>query len=310
MASRWRDIPEVGTVLGIRFVLLLCNVCGRRVTRGFVSMLALYYTLFSRNARSSSRGYLERMGLPHGFWAVYRHVRTFALTVADRVFLVQDKFEKFEVTHTGHEHLEAALATGKGAVLLGAHLGSFEVMRVRSVARGVPINVVGDFGNAERINSVLQKINPSLNTRLISMSGGPVKLAFAVKDAIDRGELVALLGDRANEADAVEVEFLGSTARVTTGPYLLASVLRCPIYLTVALHHAPNRYDLYCEPFAEAVELPRGKRDEALQAYAQRYMQRIEHYCRLAPDNWFNFFPFWEPAAAALPAASEPESTE
>jgi len=291
--TTWRDIPEVGTALGLRLGLLVCRVFGRRLTRAFVSVLALYFTLLSRNARDSSRAYLRRMGLPHGFWQVYAHLRYFAWTVADRVFLVQDRFDDFELTHEGHEHLQALLAEGRGALLLGAHIGSFEVMRAQSGTRDIPINVVGDFGNAERINAVLERVNPKLNTRLISMNGGPVKLAFQVKEAIDRGELVALLGDRASARDGVEVEFLGGRARVSAGPYLLASVLKCPIYLTVALHHAPNRYELHCEPFALEVDLPRGKRDEAIRAYAQRYMDRLEHFCRLAPNNWFNFFPYW-----------------
>ncbi|HME68691.1 MAG TPA: lipid A biosynthesis acyltransferase, partial [Myxococcota bacterium] len=74
---------------------------------------------------------------------------------------------------------------------------------------------------------------------------------------------------------------------------LLASILRCPIYLTFGLHHVPNRYDLYCESFAEQVHLPRNQRDQVLAEYAQHFAERLEYFCRLAPDNWFNSFDFW-----------------
>ncbi len=77
------------------------------------------------------------------------------------------------------------------------------------------------------------------------------------------------------------------------GPYLLASVLHCPIYLTFGLYRGGNRYDMVCEPFAERVDLPRGAREEALAAYVQRYADRLAEHVQEAPDNWFNFFDFW-----------------
>jgi predicted LPLAT superfamily acyltransferase len=117
---------------------------------------------------------------------------------------------------------------------------------------------------------------------------------LAAKEAIERGELVAILGDRVGVNEkTVTVDFLGAPARFPTGPFTLAALLKCPIYLTFGLYHAPDRYDLYCEPFAESLELPRGRREEAIAAHAQRYAERLEHYCRLAPDNWFNFYDFW-----------------
>jgi predicted LPLAT superfamily acyltransferase len=69
------------------------------------------------------------------------------------------------------------------------------------------------------------------------------------------------------------------------------------VLLTFGLHRPPNRYELYCEPFAEQVLLPRAQREEALREHVQRFASRLEHYCRLAPDNWFNFYDFWSKRA-------------
>ena len=89
------------------------------------------------------------------------------------------------------------------------------------------------------------------------------------------------------------VDFLGSKAQLPAGPYLLAASLRCPVYLTYGVYRAPNRYELHCEPFAAAVVLPRGRRSDAIQQYAQRYADRLAAWCHEAPDNWFNFYDFW-----------------
>jgi len=84
--------------------------------------------------------------------------------------------------------------------------------------------------------------------------------------------------------------------------FALAAVLGCPVYLTFAVYSRPNRYDLYCEPFAEKLEAPRGQRSAILTASVERYAARLEHYCRMAPDNWFNFFDFWGDARAGRTA--------
>ena len=119
--------------------------------------------------------------------------------------------------------------------------------------------------------------------------------AKEMENAIERGELVAMLADRTlTKSRSADVNFLGARARFPTGPYLLASVLKCPVYLVFGLHRPPNRYDLYCEPFSEQIRLPRRSRDDALRDQAQRFAERLEHYCRLAPDNWFNFYDFWK----------------
>ena len=304
----WHRLPEAGSVIGLRGIALWVKLLGRGPARLLVGVLAVYYFIFWSAPRRHSRDYLRRVGVPHGPRQVLRHLWVFGVTMVDRLLFVQDRFEHFEIERHGHEHLQEQLATGSGAILLGAHLGSFEVMRTQSHHFRVPLNVVGEFSNAQMLNGILNRLNPDIDARLIPAKPGGLELALQIRDAISRGEFVAILGDRIFEdTPSVEVEFLGGTIRLPTGPYEFASVLRCPIYFTTALHTEPNRYTLHCEPFAQQVQLPRKARKEALAAYAQAYADRMAHYCRLSPYNWFNFFDFWstrEPVETpALPPA-------
>jgi predicted LPLAT superfamily acyltransferase len=115
-----------------------------------------------------------------------------------------------------------------------------------------------------------------------------------VSERLEQGEMVAILADRVGLNDKqVDVDFLGAKVAFPTGPFLLAAVLKCPVYLVFGLYFEPNRYELFCEPFAERLELPRAGRADALRAVVQRYAERLEHYARRAPDNWFNFHDFW-----------------
>ena len=304
----WLDMAEVGTLLGVRFVAGLGSLFGRSAARAFVAILALYFTLRRSDLRKWSRAYLRRMGHAHDFAAIYAHIRAFADTAVDRLFLIQGQFQRYRFTQSGHEHMLRLKREGRGAILLGAHLGSFEAMRTRSDAHDIPLNVVGYFRNAARINSVLQQLNPTLNVRLIEVAPESPAFVLKIKERIEAGELVAILGDRVGHGAKTEVRFLGGRVELPTGPYALAAVLGCPIYLTFGLYRAPRSYDLYCELFAEKVVLSRKRRQRELNDYAQRYAERLEHYCRLAPDNWFNFYDYWLPegddAAGTRPSSA------
>lgn len=289
----WTRVGEKGSRLGIWFVVWFCRVFGRAFTRLLLRPVVLYFVALAPVARRASRDYLRRMGQPHRFRDVYAHCLRFAHTTLDRMFFVLGRADLFRVTRTGSHHLTELMRQGRGALLFGAHVGSFEAMLGVAEHNAVPLNIVGYFKNARLLNDVLQKLNPNAHARLITVEPG-IDFVLRLKERIDAGELVALLADRVGLGErAVEVDLLGGRVSLPVGPYLLASILRCPIYLTFGLFHEPNRYDLYCEPFAERVELPRTDRERAARDYVERYAQRLEHFCRLAPDNWFNFYDYW-----------------
>ena len=292
--AEWMRRPEKGTVLGIKALLLFCRIFGRRGGIVLLRVIVFYYAIFAGAARRAAQDYLRRLGQPAGFWPAYRNILYFAVCALDRVFLVRGETGRFVVTYNGMEHLERLRAEGRGAILLGAHLGSFEAMRAYGKHEALPINILAYFHNARMINTFLATVGADFRGRVIEIDPQDTSYIFQVQAAIERGELVAVLGDRVgvNEKTAT-ARFLGAPARFPTGPYTLAALLRCPIYLTFGLYRAPNRYDLYCEPLCEQLELPRGAREAALAAHVQRYADRLEHYCRLAPHDWFNFYDFW-----------------
>jgi predicted LPLAT superfamily acyltransferase len=298
-SSEWLSQGERGTIALIRFTAWLTSFLGRGPMRIVIGVTALYYCLFDRKVVASSRAWLTRVhGHPARYRDIFRHVATFAQVTLDRLYFARGETNRFTFTREGNEHLIALSREKRGAILLGAHLGGFEAMRAAADDERFPVTIVGHFENATMITTLLRELDPDFDGRVIHAGQDSVTLALSLRDAIGRGEMVALLGDRIglNEKH-VQVPFFGVPARFATGPILLASVLRAPIYLVFALYRAPNHYALHCEPFADSVELPRGHRQEALEALVARYARRLEAHCRTAPDNWFNFFDFWEERA-------------
>ena len=290
----WMRRREKGTIFGVRMLLLFCRIFGRRGGTLLLRVIVFYYALFAGPARRAVQEFLRRVGQSAGFWGAYRNLYHFAVCALDRVFLVRGETGRFTVHSTGEEHLRALQGSGRGAILLGAHLGSFEAMRAFAKAGQLPVNILAYFHNARMINTFLETVGADFRGRVIEIDPRDTSYIFAVQAAVERGELVAILGDRVgvNEKTAT-AQFLGAPARFPTGPYTLAALLRCPVLLTFGLYRGGSRYDLYCEPLCEQLELPRGARAAALAVQVQRYADRLEHYCRLAPDNWFNFYDFW-----------------
>jgi predicted LPLAT superfamily acyltransferase len=293
----WLTAQERGAVTGIRLVFVLARLFGRAPARLFLRVVALWYVLMDGAARSASRGWLTRVyGRPASFWECYRHILCFARVTLDRVFLLMDAHDTFTVNRTGSHYLAALSRAKRGAVLVGAHLGSFEAMRAGAEREDFPINIVGHFENARMINALLSELNPRASARVLHVGKDPIGFATQARDCIAAGEMVAILADRVGLNDKqVVVRFMGGDAAFPTGPFLLAHALKCPVYLVFGLYFEPNRYELFCEPFAEQLDLPRGDRQNALRAVVQRYAERLEHYARMAPDNWFNFYDFWKP---------------
>ncbi len=253
-----------------------------------------WYALLHHDVRAASRDYLNRVFGRAGFWMVQRHMQTFARTTLDRLFFLRGRRDLFDLQFDGLERLRALKARGQGAILLGAHLGSFEAARITGEFQEFPLNILVHTANAVRINAYLGSVNPGATPRIIEIDPGDRSYIFGVQEAVERGEWVAILADRVGINDrAVQVDFLGDMAWFPAGPYVLAAALGCPVYLTFGLYHEPNRYRLYAELFSARLELPRRGRAEALQAHAQRFARRLESYVRRAPYNWFNFYQFW-----------------
>jgi len=136
---------------------------------------------------------------------------------------------------------------------------------------------------------------------------GP-ETAVTMSDAVERGEWVVMVGDRiaiSEEGDRVAwVPFLGELAPFPVGPYILASLLKCPTYLLFSLRHG-DRHQVHFQKFADCVVLPRQNRAGALESYVRSFARALENHTKLAPLQWFNFFDFWRPAGLVPPTADE-----
>ncbi len=310
--TEWAERPERSNLTLLRAMTWLSLRLGRPFGRVVLRLIALYFVLFSPAACRASRDYLRRtLGKPPGMREVFRHMFTFATTIHDRIYLINGRFDLFDIQLQGQAHVHAVLAQGRGAFLLGAHLGSFEV--VRALGRTVPdlrVAVAMYEDNARNINAAIAAINPAAAPEVIPL--GRVDAMLQVREALDNNRLVGMLADRTLLRDAGasvrRMDFLGTPAAFPLGPLHMAAMLKRPVLFMTGLHLGGNRYAVHFDVVADFTNIRREERAAAVQAALARYVERVEHHCRTAPYNWFNFFDFWQDAGATEPRLSDQET--
>ncbi|NBB93681.1 MAG: acyltransferase [Gammaproteobacteria bacterium] len=298
--AHWRERPEGGN----RFWLALIRWCILHVGRPFAQLCmfptTLYFFAVRGPERRASRQWLEHVEAPHRGWiGVLIHIYTFAITIVDRVLLLAGRGEELDIRPEGVEHLHEALDRGRGCLLLGSHLGSFEAIRVFS--RQAPpqyrhLKVVMDRDQNSLMTRMLEDIEPSIRETVIDARQPGPAIVLSAGSVVEAGGMVAMLADRSRSGEtAMNVSFLGRPARLPAAPLAIADTLEVPTILVFGLYEGRRRYRLVFEPLPGPAQRAgsRSERRALLEQRVQRYADRLGHYARRYPYNWFNFYDFW-----------------
>jgi predicted LPLAT superfamily acyltransferase len=297
MKQAWIERPEGGTTFGYKLISGFAKSCGRTAARLALYPITLYFLIRRGPERRASRDYLRRvLGRRTTLWDVAQHIFCFAAVTLDRVFLLSERFKRFDIQVFGLEEVRKASSQQRGVLIFGSHLGSFEALRALAHSRpDVIVRPVIDIEQNPALSKILASFNPALASTIINARQDGTTTALAIKEALDDKALVTLLVDRARPGNRITVaDFLGLPAPFPTGPWQLAAALQVPVLLCFGLYRGGNRYELYFEPFADPLRIERANRSAGIEAAARRFAERLTHYTRSAPYNWFNFYDFWQ----------------
>lgn len=303
----WAAINEASFVGGMRLLFWICRVFGRWPFRLALYPVLVWYVATQGRARRASSTYLARAGAPHGVLGVVRHFGAFAEAILDKMLLWGGLFDFSNVSLHGAEPLLEMIESRRGALLVCAHLGNLDLCRALSLRTpGLRVTVLVHTRHAQAFNAMLAKLDPRSQLNLMQVTEMTPAMAMQLSERIERGEFVVIAGDRVPVSAAPRVAmapFLGQAAAFPIGPYVMASVLGCPLYTMFALRQG-ERHELHFECLRERVVLPRATRAQALDDLAADYAARLERHARRAPLEWFNFYDFWQQPGSERPDAA------
>ena len=302
--SNWWQMRERGTALGIRLLALSRRLLGRRITECFLHPVVAYFVLSSPSARLASSRYFAALkrstpgqSTPRpGWFSCYRHLLSFAESGCDKFAAWSGQIRSESMRFDDPSAFSRLTESGKGALIIGAHLGNLEMTRALAVRDGrAKVTAIVYTEHAKRFNSLLAGVNSAFASKLVEVRDFGPETAMMMQERIDAGELLVIVGDRvpAHEMGrTVDVPFLGEMAPFAQGPYVLAHALGCPVYLFFCLKES-GVHRLYFEQFADRICLPRKERAQHVASWAGRFADRLAYFVRKSPYQWFNFYDFW-----------------
>ena len=299
----WAQINECSFLAGIYLLFWIIRVLGRWPLRAALYPVVLWYMMTRPAARAASQDYLRRLAESQeqefrkpGVLNVFRHFSCFAESILDKMLLWSGLYKTDQVKFVGKELIMAQIAAHRGGLLICCHLGNLELGRFLSKQLpGLKLTVLIHTKHAQRFNRLLAQLDPESQIDLMQVTELSPATAIILASKLAQGEFVAIAGDRIPVSPHPRIalaEFLGTVAPFPVGPYILASLFQCPVYLMFSSNHGLTA-EIHFESFYETIRLPRKDRDQALALIAAEYARRLEHFCRRAPLQWFNFYDFW-----------------
>jgi predicted LPLAT superfamily acyltransferase len=301
--GHWAQINEAGFVAGMRLLFWIWRVLGRWPFRLVLYPVLAWYLLARPTARAASAAYLQKIAafrgassVTPGMPAVMRHFAAFAECILDKLLLWGGWSSRSDTRFFGTGQLDDDIARQRGGLIICSHFGNLELCRVLARQRtDLKLTVLVHTRHAQKFNQLLAQLDPGSQLNLLQVTEMSPVTAMLLNERVARGEFVVIAGDRvpvSSTSRTCEACFLGETARFPIGPYVLASLLQCPVYLMFSMR-VGQCSEIHFEHFRDTIRLPRKTRDVALSALAQAYAERLQHFCLRAPFQWFNFYDFW-----------------
>jgi predicted LPLAT superfamily acyltransferase len=313
----WATRQERGSAVALQVIVWIALKLGRTAARLLLWPISAYFWATAPAARRASAKYLRKIEVASGrqtnSLSTFKHIHTFASVLLDRVFMLADSIDqapRFDTRMERFDQMKAVHESRQGGVFVGAHVGSFEALRVlgmrhpteQAVFPNLIVRMAMYEENARKIKAMLDAINPEASQYVVAL--GSVSAMLELDAIVARGEFIGMLADRHlgaknTEGSVSSISFLGENALFPTGPFRLAMVLKKPVFMMFGLYQGANRYDICFEPLEVPALSPvadggRPNRQQQLDAWQRAYVQRLEHFCKIAPYNWFNFYDFWQ----------------
>ena len=277
-----------GSGWSIGLVLTLYRLFGYKFIYYLMYPVTFFYYIFAGNVKKSLIIYYEHLSLPFSEKIYYEHLRQFAICMVDR-FITKIDPDSYIYEYENREMPAETLR--HATILLQSHFGGWAAS---SNANNIQnrLNIVMREVMLDEIKKIERSIDPQRDIRVIDLNGGTISASVQIANALLDDEVVAMMGDRAASKKAeIEMIFLGEPANFNKSPFQIAYKMEKPILVYFVIYKGIQHYRVeYLK-----IEMDRSKNEEeAIEEALKTYIGLYEKVVRQYPNQWFNFYNFWE----------------
>jgi predicted LPLAT superfamily acyltransferase len=292
----------------MRIMAFIYKVFGRMVFNIILVPVMAYFYLRRSEARKASKAFLGRvracypdaLGESSISWLSYRHFLSFGQSLLDKFVAWSQTPTDITVDQDQREMLQEVVNSGVGCLVIGSHFGNLEYSRGISLRHPhLVFNILIYDQHAQKFTALIDEVKSDRRMNMIQVTDIDMALAFELKEKVKRGEWLMIAGDRVpvNEISRVsEAPFFGENASFPVGPYVLANLLGCPVYL-LHCYREGKQHRIAVELFEEKFQIDRKHREKAYQQAVEKYAAALERQVARQPLQWFNFYDFWNQSA-------------
>lgn len=223
---------------------------------------------------------------------LFRNHYAFGQVVIDRFASYAGK--RFEIQLDGPDIYREVESAGTGFMTISSHVGNFE-MAGYALHASRRLNVLGYGGEVEAVKSGRNRLLSENNIRMVPVTDG-ISHIFVLREALENGETVDIHGDRLfGSTKSLVCNVLGAPAHLPQGPFALATSVSAPLPVIAVFCMKTGHREFTVS--LQRLDVPSDdalSRKDRTQILAQRYADALSEILRSYPDQWFNFFEFWD----------------
>jgi predicted LPLAT superfamily acyltransferase len=296
--GEWKGNTGGGT-LGQRGLIFFFRWWNLRPGYAIMAMVVPFYMLFSRRNYLSIYLYFRRQfhfSRWKSFWKTCRNHFLFGQIILDRFAVFAGKKNSFEIETVNREYYEKLVDGEKGFVIVGSHIGNFELAGYMMNAEKKRINMLVYGGETQIVRQNRMEILTGNNISLIPVSTDMSHL-FIANSALANGEIVSMTADRIfGSSKSVECDFINSKADFPVGAFALALSAGVEIAAIFCIKISVKKYRIYVVPIrrSDASGFAAMTKHEQISMLAKSYVYELEQIVRQYPEQWFNYYKFWK----------------
>ena len=287
--AQW-DGKSKGTIFGYKLFVFILQKFGLGVAYFFLYFVAFYFLIFSVKGTRSNLYYFNKRLKYSKFKSIlniYKSNFIFGQTIIDKVAINSGLRNKFTYNFDGEEIITNLLKQKKGGILISAHVGNFEIAQYffSEIDQQSQISLVTMDNERRVIKDYLDSISVKSTLKFIIIKDDFSHI-FEVYNALSNNELICFTGDRYFEGNkTLSQNLIGKEAKFPAGPFLLGSRLKIPVVFVYVMKETTKHYHLYAR-------VAKFKNRDA-QDLLKSYTKNIEAILKKYPNQWFNYFDFW-----------------